>query len=395
MDSSNHALDPENPFQTVHNPTDFSQKSSPLAEGSKPNQTYQDYPISGRNLLYANIPVNQNIAPEPKAKRPADQIKRSKLDEIAATLDSNPERTGQIKSPSKLTPEKMSEASSSQKPTGDQDNAYAELQELYADNDEVQAPGPELGVHVKQNQIFQSFEAKVPEDLLQGSIATIFDPDGQISAGFYFLDMWVPWLMLFLNLLMDFILMFSLANPYTRTIQGFLFFLPYIIFWRSSFNTSKYKEFYLIGRSDMPITAWLNGLPWTGVPMVFLQESYVVLWRVIVFPIMFWRSRYQAPQRPFQLSRNIYNESKERYLQLLRVVFEDLPTILLLIVVLARHENNGKLIFFSMVTSLASCACSLFVLAIADRGGKPIYLEVFTKLMNHQPGLSENTSLPR
>jgi hypothetical protein len=390
--SNNHALVPDNPFQTVLNTIEFSQEPSALADGSKANQSYPDYPTSGRNFLYANIPDDQNLAHEPKAKKSSEKIVRSKLDEIAATLNSNPEPAGQIKSPSKFTPEKMSENSSSKKPSGDQDDAYAEWQELYAENDVVQAPSPELGVQVLENK---SFVARVAEHSPQGANSTIFEPDGQISAGIYFLDMWVPWLMLFLNLLMDFILMFSLYNPYTRTIQGFLFFLPHIIIWRSSYNTSKYKEFYLLGRTNMPMTAWLNGLPWTGVPIVFLQELYVVFWRVVVFPLMFWRQRYQNEQRPFYLSGNIYNESKERYVQLVRVVFEDLPTTLLLIVVLARGEDNGKLIFFSMVTSLASCACSLFALTIADRGGRPIYLKVFTTLMNLQPASSENTLLQK
>jgi len=391
------AVKPENPFEVTINPTETVQensltKPSPADNGSNANQAYQDYPKSNGNT-YASLPVAQQIANEPKDKRTPEKIDRSKLDEIAATLSSNPEPNSRMKLPAKPAPEKHSEPTSSQDAPGDQDNNFAEYLEFYGNSAEDGAPGPELGVHDIENKRFDSFEARVAEDLSQGGNASIFDPEGHRDACLYFADMWFPWFIVFLNILMDFILMFYLSSPIARSVQGFLLFLPYIIFWSSSYNTSKYEEFYQMGRMDMPVTAWLNGLPWTGVPMVFLQESYLVLWRVIVFPGLFLRHRCEDAGRPFQLSGNMYNQSKDKYLQIVRVVFEDLPTTLLLIVVLAQRKDNGRVIFFSMVTSLASCACSIFAVVMSPgRGGRPIYLEIFTILMNHQTDLTENTS---
>jgi len=388
------AAKPENPFEDRINPTETGmentlEKPSPAGNDSNSNQAYQDYPISDGNV-YANLPVVQQIANEPKDKRTTEKINRSKLDEIAATLNSNQEASGHIKSSAKLTPEKHSEPTSSQNAPGDQDDNFAEYLEFYGNSVEDGAPGPELGVHRIENKAFDSFEARVAEDCSQGGNATSFHPE-QRDACLYFADLWFPWFIVFLNILMDFILMFYLYSPYARSVQGFLFFLPYIIFWNSSYNTSKYEVHYLMGRMDMPVTAWLNGLPWTGVPMVFLQESYLVLWRVIVFPGMFLKHRCEDAGRPFQLSGSKYDNNKEKYLQMVRVVFEDLPTTLLLIVVFAQRQDNGRVIFFSLVTSLASCACSIFAVIMSpERAGRPIYLEIFTILMNHQINVTEN-----
>lgn len=200
----------------------------------------------------------------------------------------------------------------------------------------------------------------------------------------------MPWQIDFLDLLMDFILMFALRDPSARAMQGFFFLLPYIVLWSSSYNTSKYEAFYSGETNGMSVMAWLNGLPWTGVPLVFLQEWYIVLYRVFAFPVIFWRHRYQDQTRRFQLSSGIYEKSKERYVQILRVVFEDLPTTLLLIVVLARGEDNGKLVFFSLTTSIVSCLCTMFALYLTvGRAGRPLYIEVFTTLMSPRVDLSK------
>lgn len=374
---------PENPSETRDNPPEATPAS--LQQLSHVIvQSYPEYPASDRNLLYNNLPGTQQPADKPKDKRPSEKISSLKVDKIAATL------TGQAKktlTPT-VTPERKSELASSQNANKAQDDAYASLQALYdgqADNPEAD---PELGDENMEIQSFQICDGFVSHEANE----TSFHPQTSRGAGWYFIDMWVPWFIVLLNLLMDFILMFFLLNPYARAIQGFLFFLPWIILWNSRHNKSNYEKYYVNEGSDMPLTAWLNGLPWTGVLMLFVQESYIVLWRVLVFPFKFWYQLYQFPQRPYHLSKSIYKKSKERYLQVVRVVFEDLPTALLLIVVLARREDNGKVIFFSMVTSLASCACSMFAIIVSeDRGGRPIYFEVFKLLLDYQP--RKNTTL--
>lgn len=371
----------ENPYATTVPTSEVvehrSLQPSVEVDSSEANHSYQNYPATGGDL-YAHLRIGTNQPVH--GQRLPEKIDRSKINEIAATLSSNPEQTDQIKgklAPTVIPPDQAT--ASAPEPTSDQDDD--EWQDLCMQT-EAEAPDPELGD--------KDLEDRRLGDLSQVANSTVFDPQGEKSAGWYFCDRWIPWSIYFLDLLMDLILTFSLHNPSARFIQGFLFFLPYIMLWSSRYNTYRYEKSYLQKSMVLPITAWLNGLPWTGVPMVFVQEWYVILYRVFAFPLIFLKHRYQNPGRPFYLSSSIYNKSKARYVQVLRVVFEDLPTTLLLIVVLARRGDNTRVVFFSMITSLASCVCSIFALVMsADREGRPICLEVFTTLVSHKLDLSK------
>merc|ERR1719320_1619906 len=107
-----------------------------------------------------------------------------------------------------------------------------------------------------------------------------------------------------LNILMDFIVMCTLRTSGARTFQGCFLFLPYVVLWGSRYNTSQFETWYLESLSKIKVTiprkVWLNHLPWTGVPTVFLQECYFLLYIVFVFPKDFWMHYLQDGGRRFK-----------------------------------------------------------------------------------------------
>jgi len=232
----------------------------------------------------------------------------------------------------------------------------------------------------------------IPRDNLRWRIgdgcSNVFHPEeNKICAKMeYFFFMWFPRLFELLVIYTDFLLMCFLHSSAARTMQGCFLFFPYVVLWGSQYNTSQFEAWYIRALSkekvDMSIKTWLNTLPWTGVPTVFLQESYILMYMVYIFPIKFWRHQSRIEPRPFQLSRDIYDKSRLWYTRMLRLVFEDLPTVILLFFVLKWSQDNVSVVAFSLFTSIVSVLWTLTVLlTTATNRDQSILMVIFVALL--------------
>jgi len=202
----------------------------------------------------------------------------------------------------------------------------------------------------------------------------------------YFLKLWLPRLVDLLDMIMDFLVMCIIQSSGAQTMQGCFLFLPFVVLWGSRYNTSQFEAWYLDSLSkdngDPPNSVLLNTLPWTGVPTVFLQECFFLLYMVFIFPLKFWIHQFKESGRPFQLSTSIYEESKVWYTQMLRLWFEDLPTIVLLFWLLCWNNHNISVVVFSLLMSILSSFRTLARIQDISRSrGEPICMVIFSTLL--------------
>jgi len=413
----------DNPFETPESANEdrkFSKliKDDPPVEEQKtlkdgttsaPQQIYHCYPAE-KESGYVNIELmsdqtlrdtkNQSWLNSEDAEQSPENVQDTELKVNAVVEQRKQGHVVKKETPSKLVPSSLNRASPRQE-YETIDHSRATRNEVRGRKVIVKEPSDQ-GRDVQRNQTMQerwmlldgdeSAVRGIPRDNLRWRVgdgaSNVFHPADESCepAWSYFFYMWFPRFLDLVDIMSDVIIMCSLESGAARTMQGCFLFFPYVVLWGSRYNTSQFEAWYIQSLSkeklEMPMKAWVNTVPWTGIPTVCLLEWYVLMYMVYFFPIIFWRHQAQNQRRPFQLSRDIFDKSRDWYIRVLRLVFENLPTTVLLLVVLSWYEDSAKMVFFSMVTSIISISWTIAALVSTSASrGQPIHMVIISSLL--------------